>query len=239
MLNSIGLENKGVEDFIKNRLPELSGLKIPIVVSVAGDNKDEYAALCDRLDSCRRVSAIELNLSCPNVKHGKHEGLIAQDEMAVYDTVKKARGSTGKTLIAKLSPNVSNIGKIALAAEVAGCDAVSLINTFPALAVDIETLKPVLGNVTGGLSGPAIKPIALKMVRDVYGKIRIPVIGIGGIMDHKDALEFMICGAAAFQVGTANFVNPKAPAEILKGIKRYLADKGIKDIKQMTGSLKV
>lgn len=238
MLNSIGLENKGIEDFINNKLPELKNLKIPIIASVAGDNEDEYAHLCRRLDGCSKVNAIELNLSCPNVRHGRHSGLIAQDEKAVYDTVKKARGSTGKTLIAKLSPNVTDIAMIALAAEKAGCDAVSLVNTFPALAVDVETFKPVLGNITGGLSGPAIKPIALKMVRDVYGKIRVPIIGIGGITNYADSLEFMICGAAAFQVGTANFVNPEAPAEILEGIKDYLKRKGIKDIKNIIGSLK-
>jgi len=239
MLNAIGLENKGVEDFIKNKLPELKNLKIPIVASVAGDSSEEYAALSRRLDTVGRISAIELNLSCPNVKHGKRSGLIAQDEKAVYETVKKARSETGKILIAKLSPNVSDIGKMALAAEDGGCDAVSLINTFPALGVDVETLKPALGNITGGLSGPAIKPIALKMVRDAYNKVRIPVIGIGGITDYKDALEFMICGAAAFQVGTANFVNPEAPIEILKGIKEYLKRKNIASIKDVTGSLKI
>lgn len=237
MLNSIGLENKGVEDFIDNKLPELKNIKIPMIASVAGDGPGEYAALAKRLNAVGRIDAIELNLSCPNVKHGKRSGLIAQDEKAVYETVKRARGATRKTLIAKLSPNVSDIGKIALAAEAGGCDAISLINTFPALAVDIETLKPVLGNITGGLSGPAIKPIALKMVRDVYKKIRIPVVGIGGIMDHKDALEFMICGAAAFQAGTANFVNPEAPVEILKGIKVYLKKNGITDIQNVIGSL--
>ncbi len=239
MLNSIGLENKGVEDFVENKLSELAGLKIPIVASVAGDNENEYAALCRRLNGCSKVNAIELNLSCPNVRHGKREGLIAQDEKAVYNIVKKARGSTGKALIAKLSPNVTDIAAIALSAEEAGCDAISLINTFPAIAVNIETLRPLLGNVIGGLSGPAIKPIALKMVRDVYKKVRIPVIGIGGIMDYKDALEFMICGAAAFQVGTANFVNPEAPAEILKGIKSYLKRKSVGDIKKIIGSLKI
>ena len=157
----------------------------------------------------------------------------------MYEIVKKARSSTGKTLIAKLSPNVTDIAAIALAAERAGCDAISLINTFPALAVDAETCKPVLGNVTGGLSGPAIKPIALKMVRDVYNKVKVPVIGIGGIMDHKDALEFMICGASAFQVGTANFINPEATVEILKGIKDYLKRKNIQDIGEVIGSIKI
>ena len=238
MLNSIGLENKGVEDFINKKLPELKNIKIPIVASIAGDSPEEYAALVRRLNTVGRIGAIELNLSCPNVKHGARSGFIAQDEKAVYAFVKKARGSTGKTLIAKLSPNVTDITAIALAAERAGCDALSLVNTFPALAVDVETSRPALGNITGGLSGPAIKPIALKMVRDVYNKVRIPVIGIGGIMDYNDALEFMICGAAAIQIGTANFVNPEAPVEILKGIKGYLRRKNITDIKKVIGSLK-
>jgi len=239
MLNSIGLENKGIEDFINNKIQELKNLNIPIIASVAGDDAGEYAACIKRFDAIDKIEAIELNLSCPNVKHGKRSGLIAQDEKAVYETVKKSRAATGKTLIAKLSPNVSDIGRIALAAEAGGCDAVSLINTFPALAVDVETLRPALGNVTGGLSGPAIKPIALKMVRDAYNKIQIPVIGIGGITDYKDALEFMICGASAFQVGTANFINPEAPVEILHGIKNYLGGKKVSSIKNIIGSLKI
>ena len=238
MLNSIGLENKGLDDFIVNKLSDLSGLKIPIIVSIAGDSAREYAILVRRLSECKKVSAIELNLSCPNVKHGSRSGLIAQDAEAVRDVVGKARQNSPLTLIAKLSPNVTDIAAVALAAEDAGADAVSLINTFPAMAVDINTGRPALGNITGGLSGPAIKPIALKMVRDVYKKIRIPVIGIGGIMDYKDALEFMICGAAAFQVGTANFINPEAPIEILTGIKDYLKNKNITNIEKVTGSLK-
>ncbi|MEI6862978.1 MAG: dihydroorotate dehydrogenase [Candidatus Omnitrophota bacterium] len=238
MLNSIGLENKGLDDFIVNKLSDLSGLKIPIIVSIAGDSAREYAILVRRLSECKKVSAIELNLSCPNVKHGSRSGLIAQDAEAVRDVVGKARQNSPLTLIAKLSPNVTDIAAVALAAEDAGADAVSLINTFPAMAVDINTGRPALGNITGGLSGPAIKPIALKMVRDVYKKIRIPVIGIGGIVDYKDALEFMICGAAAFHVGTVNFINPEAPIEILKGIKNYLKKKNIINIEKVTGSLK-
>ena len=238
MLNSIGLENKGVDDFIVNKLSDLSDLKIPVIVSVAGDSADEYAILVKRLSECKQVSAIELNLSCPNVKHGSMAGLIAQDLEAVRDVVGKARRNSQLTLVAKLSPNVTDIAAVALAVENAGADAVSLINTFPAMAIDIDTGRPVLGNITGGLSGPAIKPIALKMVRDVYKKIRIPVIGIGGIMDYKDALEFMICGAAAFQVGTANFVNPASSVEILKGIKDYLKRKKIANIEKVVGSLK-
>jgi dihydroorotate dehydrogenase (NAD+) catalytic subunit len=238
MLNSIGLENKGVDDFIANKIPELKKIKIPIIASIAGDSAEDYAELTGRLDKCGRVNAIELNLSCPNVKHGERDGLIAQDGEAVRDAVKRSRLKTKKTLIAKLSPNVTDISKIALAAEAAGCDAISLINTFPAMAVNIETLRPALGNVTGGLSGPAIKPIALKMVRDVYKKVKIPVVGIGGIMDHKDAVEFMLCGATAIQVGTANFIDPDAPLKILDGIKGYMRTKRIAEIKNIIGGLK-
>ena len=239
MLNAIGLENKGVEDFITNKLSELKGVRVPIIASAAGDNAEEYSALVKMFDKCGRIDAVELNLSCPNVRHGRREGLIAQDEKAVYEAVKLSRASTGKTLIAKLSPNVTDIAKIALAAESAGADAVALINTFPAMTVDIETRRPSLGNVTGGLSGPAIKPIALKMVRDVYTKVEIPVIGIGGIMGHKDAIEFMICGATAFQVGTANFIDPSAPAKILDGVKNYMKKKAIRNVTDITGSLEI
>ena len=238
MLNSIGLENKGVDDFIKDKMPLLvSKTKVPIIVSIAGDDEGEFKELAKRLDRVRGVEALELNMSCPNVKHGKREGQIAQDEKAVYAVVKSVRLATNLTIIAKLSPCVTDITKIAAAAQAAGADAVSLINTFPAMAVDILTKKPALGNITGGLSGPAMKPIALKMVRDTYKKIRIPIIGIGGIMDYKDAVEFILCGASAVQVGTANFVNPKAAAEIIIGITKYLVSNKIKDVNMLVGGL--
>lgn len=240
MLNSIGLENKGVEDFIKNKLPLVTGkVRIPIIVSIAGDDEDEFRSLAKRLDGVNRISALELNMSCPNVKHGEKEGLIAQDAGAVYDIVNKVRQVTRLTIIAKLSPCVTDIAKIAQAAERAGADAVSLINTFPAMAVDIYSMKAVLGNITGGLSGPAIKPISLKMIRDTYKKINIPVVGIGGITTYEDAVEFMLCGAAAVQVGTSNFVNPKSPIEIIEGLKRYLAKNKIKNAGALVGGLKV
>jgi len=233
-LNSIGLENKGIDDFLKNKLPELKKIGIPIIASVAGDISDEYASLARKLNKSG-VSAIELNLSCPNVKHGAHAGLIAQDGEAVYETVKKARKATNLTLIAKLSPNVTNITDIALIAEKAGADAVTIVNTFPALALDIETGKPVLGNVTGGLSGPAIKPIALKMVMDAHFKLKIPIVGSGGIMDYKDAVEFILCGASAVQIGTANFVNPNTFTCVLDGLKDYMKKKGIMELKDFIG----
>lgn len=238
MLNSIGLENGGLEDFLKNKLPKLAKMKVPIIASIAGDDTGEFEKLAKGLSSTKKIEAIEINLSCPNVKHGKRDCLIAQDEDATYEIIEAVRRSTRLTLIAKLSPNVTDITKIAKAAEAAGADAISLINTLIGLAVDTETKRAVLGNVTGGLSGPAVKPVALKMVRDVYRKARIPVIGMGGIMDCKDAVEFILCGASAVQVGTANFVNPAASEEIICGIKKYMAENGIADIKELIGALK-
>lgn len=254
MLNSIGLENKGINDFINNKLPKIVtphfrvGNKIiphaeacgktALIASIAGDNEDEFWKLAEVLDKERRVDAVELNLSCPNVRHGQLDFLAAQDEKETSRIVSRVRRATNKTIIAKLSPNVTDITRIALAAEAAGADAVSLVNTFVGVAIDIDSKKPVLGNITGGLSGPAIKPIALRMVMDVYKKVKIPIIGIGGIMDYKDAMEFILCGASAIQVGTANFVNPKASIEIIEGIKKYMARNNVPDINKLIGALK-
>jgi len=238
MLNSIGLENGGLEDFIKNKLPKLKNIKIPIIASISADDADDFRKLAVGLNRIKKIAALEINLSCPNVKHDKRDLLIAQDEEATHEAIQAVRKATGLAIIAKLSPNVTDIKKIAKAAECAGADAVSLINTLVGMAVDIDTKKPMLGNVTGGLSGPAIKPVALQMVREVSKSVKIPVIGIGGIMDYKDAVEFMLCGADAIQVGTANFVNPRAGTEIVDGIKRYLIKNRMKDVKELTGALK-
>ena len=238
MLNSIGLENGGLDDFIKNKLPKLKDIKIPVIASIAGDDADEFRKLAAGLSRIKKITALEINLSCPNVKHGKRDFMIAQDEGAAYEIIEAVRSATPLSVIAKLSPNVTDIKKIAKAAERAGADAVSLINTLVGLAIDIETKEPVLGNVTGGLSGPAIKPIALRMVREVYKSVRIPVIGIGGIMNHRDALEFILCGACAIQVGTANFINPAAAIDIIEGIKKYMVKNNMKDIKKLIGALK-
>jgi len=185
MLNSIGLENKGAEDFVKNKMPSLKAFKIPVIASIAGDDEGEFGRLAKFLSKAGGIDALELNLSCPNIMKIKGNGsdIIAQDERAVYRIVKAVRKATGLTIIAKLSPNVTDIKPIAKAAEAGGADAVSLVNTFLGMAVDIEAKKPMLGNVTGGLSGPAIKPLALRMVREAYKAIDIPVIGMGGIMD--------------------------------------------------------
>ncbi len=238
MLNSIGLENKGIEDFIKNKITSLKKIKIPIIASIAGNDEKEYAALAGELSKISIIAALEINLSCPNVKHGSRQGLIAQDAEATHSMIRAVRGVTHLPIVAKLTPSVTDISKIAIAAEKGGADAVLLVNTFPAMAVDIESGRPRLGNITGGLSGPAIKPIALKMVWDVYNNVDIPVIGVGGIMDYKDAIEFMLCGATAVQVGTATFVNPKAPAEVVDGITEYCVKNNIMNVHELVGSLK-
>ena len=238
MLNSIGLENGGLDDFIKNKIPRLKRLKIPLIVSIAGDDVVEFKELARALSKVKKIVALEINLSCPNVKHSRRDLCFAQDEEETYGIIEAVRKSTALTVIAKLSPNVTDIKRIAKAAERAGADAVSLINTLVGMAVDIDTQRPVLGNVTGGLSGPAIKPIALRMVREAYNSTKIPVVGIGGIMNYKDAVEFMLCGASAVQVGTANFVNPAASTEIIDGIKNYMAKNSTKGVKGLIGALK-
>lgn len=236
MLNSIGLENPGVEKFLKEKMPSLAKFKIPVIVSIAGESKEEYGELAKRLDSVRGIDGIEINISCPNMRTSE---LIAQSEGLTADVVETVKSATKKTVITKLSPNVTNIVSIAKAAESAGSDAVSLINTITAMAVDIKTGESGLGNITGGLSGPAIKPIALHMVWKVYHGIRIPIMGMGGIMDWRDAIEFILCGAKALMVGTAGFVNPNAAADIVKGIKDYLRTEKIKDINDLVGKLRV
>ncbi|MBI4335837.1 MAG: dihydroorotate dehydrogenase [Candidatus Omnitrophica bacterium] len=234
MLNSIGLENVGLDKFIEEKLPEASVFKAPIIASVSGDSDKDFAEMARRLDKTN-IDGIELNLSCPNLRKKR---LISQSAGDTYKAVKAARRETALTLIAKLSPNVTDISEIVQAACNAGADAVSLVNTFTGMAVDIQTGRPRLGAVTGGLSGPAIKPIALRMVWEAFNKVKIPIIGIGGIMDYRDALEFIICGATAVQIGTANFVNPGAAIEIIKGIKKYLADNDLESIKGIIGGLR-
>lgn len=239
MLNSIGLENNGVKDFIKNKLPSLKNIKTPIIASIAGNDAKEYSLLANRLSKTGKISALELNLSCPNVKHGTRTGLISQDEKASYEIVRAVRKITKLPLIAKLTPNVTDISQIAIAVEKAGADAILAVNTFGAMAVDINTKKPKLGNITGGLSGPAIKPIALKMVWDIYNKVEIPIIGVGGIMDYRDAVEFMLCGAVAIQVGTATFANPQAAVEIITGLNKYCLKNNIKNMTGLVGNINI
>lgn len=243
MLNSIGLENPGVEKFIEQKLPALKEIGVPIIVSIASESgQEEFLELGERLDEISDVSAIELNISCPNIKSAKRKAqsvkLISQDAKATHALVKAVRKTTSKTIITKLSPNVTDIGEIAIAAEEAGSDAVSLVNTFLGMSVDVKKRAPKISTAVAGLSGPAIRPIAVRMVWEVYKKVKIPIIGMGGIMDACSALEFIIAGASAISVGTANFINPKAALEILSGIEDYLKENKISGIKDLTGSLK-
>ena len=241
MLNSIGLQNGGLDDFIKEKLPRLKKLKTKVIVSVSFDVPQEGAEIFQRLDKAG-IDGFELNLSCPNVKRKgflglKAETLIAQDAPWTKIFVSTARKATDKVLIAKLSPNVTDIVEIAKAAEAAGADAVSLVNTFPGMSIDTASRRPKLGNITGGLSGPAIKPIALRMVWQTASELKIPVIGIGGIAAAEDALEFIIAGARAVQVGTANFLNPCAARDIIDALTKYLKKNKIERIKDLTGSV--
>lgn len=256
MLNSIGLENPGLETFIEEKMSFVKKLGVPLIVSIASEkDPQEFLTLVRRLDKIKEVSAIELNISCPNIQHRAYgveqienknyplsairHPLISQDPKATYELVKAVRKVTAKALITKLSPNVADIAEIAGAARCAGTDGISLINTFYGMSINVNTRKPKLGNIVGGLSGPAIRPIALRMVYEVYRQVKVPIIGMGGIMDAKDALEFMIAGATCVSVGTANFINPKASVEIIRGIEEYLIRNKISDIKCVIGSLKI
>jgi dihydroorotate dehydrogenase (NAD+) catalytic subunit len=235
MLNAIGLQNIGLKRFLKEKLPYLRQFNTKIIVNILGNTIQEYVRLTKELDDAG-VDAIELNVSCPNVKKG---GIIfGTDKRALSRLVSKVKQSAGKTLlITKLSPNVSDITEFALAAEESGSDALSLINTLRGMAIDIETRRPKLANITGGLSGPAIKPIALRMVWEASQSVRIPVIGIGGIINAQDAIEFMLAGATAIQVGTGNFINPMATIEIIHGIRSYSEGKNIDNIRDIIGSV--
>src|SRR3989338_683799 len=241
MLNSIGLQNEGIDDFLGEKLTYLSGLKTPLIVSISGDSIGEFCELARRLERIKRIDGIELNISCPNIKGegwGVEGGeMVSQCKDSTYEVVKNVRKKTDKTLITKLSPNVTSVVEIAEAACRAGTDAVSLVNTFFGMAIDIETKTSRLGNITGGLSGPCIKPIALKMVWEVARNIGKPVIGIGGIMTAEDALEFLIAGAKAVQIGTANFIQPDVSEKVIKGIEGYLKKCRIKDINDIIGTL--
>ncbi|MDP2927942.1 MAG: dihydroorotate dehydrogenase [Candidatus Omnitrophota bacterium] len=236
MLNSIGLENPGIDKFIREKLPFLKKLGIPVIVSIAAEETpDEFVILVKRLDQIPEISAIELNISCPNLQKDK---LISQDAKATFELVSAVRKFTEKCLITKLSPNVTSITQIALAAQSAGADALALINTLGGMSIDVNKRTPKLGAWVGGLSGPAIRPVAVKMVWEAYNKIKIPIIGMGGIMDTESALEFFIAGATAVSVGTANFVDPQASLEIIAGLQQYMMDNNMQNLSSLTGRLK-
>jgi len=235
MLNSIGLQNPGAKAFVREKLPFFREHKIPCIVNVAGSSVEENVEIVRILDAEENVAGIELNVSCPNVKKGGMA--FGKSAELLREVVSEVRKATRKTLITKLSPNVTDIVEMARVAVAAGSDALSLINTFVGLAVDIETRKPILGGVTGGLSGPAIKPVALRMVWEVCKNVDVPVIGMGGIATAGDAIEFLITGATAVAVGTATFYHPNAAAAISDGIVEYMEAHEIDDIADLIGSL--
>jgi dihydroorotate dehydrogenase (NAD+) catalytic subunit len=237
MLNAIGLENVGIDSFITDKLPFLKTLSVPVIANIYGKTVDEYIWLAERLERVDSVAGVEVNISCPNVTAGGVA--FGVDPEAAYNVIKAVRQKTEKPVIAKLSPNVTDITEIARKVEDAGADAISLINTITGMAIDIDSRRPVLANITGGLSGPAIKPVALRMVWQTARVVKVPIIGIGGIMTARDALEFMIAGATAVQIGTANFINPRATMEILDGITGYLIQRGIKKAKDFIGTLTI
>jgi dihydroorotate dehydrogenase (NAD+) catalytic subunit len=235
MLNAIGLENVGIEAFVNDKLPFLRALSPPIFANIYGTTVEDYAELAARLETLEGIAGVEVNISCPNVKAG---GLaFGVDPDSVFAVVEAVREKTTKHLIVKLSPNVTDVTVVARAAEAAGADSLSLINTITGMAVDIESRRPKIANITGGLSGPAIKPVALRMVWQVAQATKIPVIGIGGIMTADDALEFLIAGAAAVQIGTANFVKPHATTDIIDGIEMFLEKRNIARVSDIIGTL--
>jgi dihydroorotate dehydrogenase (NAD+) catalytic subunit len=234
LLNSIGLQNIGVKALIREKAPVWAGWRVPVIVNIAGETADDYAQLAHQLDGVAGISALEVNISCPNIKAGSAE-FGANPESAAKVTA-AVRAATSLPVMVKLTPNTGEIVRIAMAVAEAGADAISLINTVRGMAIDIATLRPLLGNKTGGLSGPAIKPIALAMVYEVAAAVDLPIIGCGGITTGKDAIEFIMAGASAVQVGTASFANPRAPLDVLEGIEEFMRKEGIADIKEIIGA---
>jgi len=233
MLNSVGLQNKGIDYFEKFIYPRILNYNTNIIVNVNGSYIEDYIALAERINNLEKIHAIELNISCPNVKMG---GMAFGTNLAsAREVTRKVRSVYSKKLIVKLSPNVTNIVDFARVVEKEGADSISLINTLFGMAVDVVNMRPSLSTVTGGLSGPAIKPVALRMVWQVANAVKIPVIGIGGIMSASDALEFLLAGASAVQIGTASFIDPQASVKILDGIENYLIKKGFSDLKEIVG----
>jgi len=235
MLNAVGLQNKGVEYFINHIYPTVKDIDTNIIVNVSGSTVEDYVETAERLNSLEKIPAIELNISCPNVKEGGMA--FGTSCLSAAQVVSAVRRVYKNELIVKLSPNVTDISEIALAVEAEGADSVSLINTLLGMAIDVEKRKPVLSTITGGLSGPAVKPIALRMVWQVAKAVKIPVIGLGGIMNAADAIEFMLAGASAIQIGTANFIDPTVSIKVVDGINDYLDRHGIKSVSEIIGAL--
>ncbi|BCS96445.1 dihydroorotate dehydrogenase B (NAD(+)), catalytic subunit [Desulfoluna limicola] len=237
MLNAIGLENVGIDRFIKEKLPAMRPFSTKVFINIYGKTVEEYAAIAERSEGVEGIHGIEVNISCPNVSAG---GLaFGVDPVAAADVVKAVRARTSLPVMVKLSPNVTDITEIARSVEGEGADSVSLINTLTGMGIDIHTRKPLLANVVGGLSGPAVKPVAIRMVYQVAKAVKIPVVGMGGIMTAEDAVEFLIAGATAVQVGTANFVYPDAAEKVVDGIEAFMKEKGISDVNDLIGSVDV
>ena len=235
MLNAIGLQNVGVDGFIAKKLPYLLDFDVPVIVNICGKGLEEYLEVTEKLDAEENVAALELNISCPNLDCGGMS--FGVDPALASQLVKSVREKTTLPLLVKLSPNVTDITVIARAIEDAGADGLSVINTLLGMAIDVKTRRPKLANVTGGLSGPAIKPVALRMVWQVHNAVKIPIVGMGGIRTGDDAIEFFIAGASAVAVGTANFVNPRASLDVTNGIRDYVEQQGVDSIKELVGSL--
>jgi dihydroorotate dehydrogenase (NAD+) catalytic subunit len=237
VLVTVGMQNVGIETLTKEKLPFLRSFNVPLIVGLAGESVNEFVEMASILNRMDGVAGLELNVSCPNVKKGGM--LFGCDPEMTYEVVKKVRKATDLTIITKLTPNVTHIATIAKSAEEAGTDAISLINAPVGLAIDVKTRKPKLGtNITGGLCGPAIRPIAVRMLWECHKVVKVPLIGMGGIACTEDALEFIIAGATAIAVGSANFVNPKAPLEIIKGIEKYMIENNIKDLGELIGTMR-
>ena len=235
MLNCVGLQNKGVDYFIETFYPRIRHFDTNVLVNVSGSNIDDYVTAAAKIDALEDIPAIELNVSCPNVKQGGMAFGVTCS--GIEQVVKAVREVYHKHLMVKLSPNVTNIAEIALAAEAAGADSVSLINTLLGMAIDAETRKPILSMVTGGLSGACVKPVALRMVWQVAKAVKIPVIGLGGISSATDAIEFLLAGASAIQIGTANFIDPAISGKVAKGIVEYCEKHGVEDVNELIGGL--
>ena len=237
MLNAIGLENPGVDVFLSQKLPFLRKYDTAVIVNIFGFSLEEYVGVAERLDGAKGISGLEVNISCPNVKAGGMA--FGTDLKATFELLSAIRKATRLPLFAKLSPNVTDVTEFAGAARDAGCDGLSLINTLLGMAIDVRCRRPRLANCTGGLSGPAIRPVAVRMVWQVAKKVPLPIIGMGGIVTGEDALEFILAGASAVAVGTANFINPLATLEVLSGIKNMMAEQGVSHIKDLIGKVSV
>jgi dihydroorotate dehydrogenase (NAD+) catalytic subunit len=233
VINSVGLQNIGVKALIKEKSPLWASWQVPVIVNIAGETIDEYTNIANKLDGVAGISAIEVNISCPNIKAGGAE--FGANPKSAAKVTAAVRAATSMPILVKLTPNTSDIVKVSIAVAEAGADAISLINTLKGMVIDITRRRPLLGSITGGLSGPAIKPVALYMVYEVAGSVELPVIGCGGINTARDAIEFIMAGASAIQVGTASFVNPRAPIDILEGIEQFMEKEGINNLTELIG----